>query len=118
MAASRARPLPETQGGVSTQPTSTLRTLLDSRRAERRTLSLDEAIATIVPLTMDLQERHARGEKLWVHPSCVAPGADGLARIVPDRCKMPTDSRDRVCMAPELMQTLEPGNARASVFAL
>lgn len=31
---------------------------------------------------------------------------------------MPTDPRDRVCLAPELVHTLEPGNARASVFAI
>jgi eukaryotic-like serine/threonine-protein kinase len=96
----------------------TLRALLNARRAERRPLSLDEAIATVVPLCTDLQERHARGEKLYVHPSCVAPGPNGLARLEKDRAVVPTDSHDRVCMAPELVQTLEPGNARASVFAI
>jgi eukaryotic-like serine/threonine-protein kinase len=118
MAASRARPMPASQAGVSSRSTLTLRSLLDARRAERRPLTLDEAIATVVPLSIDLQERHARGEKLYVHPSCIAPGADGLAKIAHEGSVVPTDPRDRVCMAPELMQTLEPGNARASVFAV
>jgi hypothetical protein len=96
----------------------TLRALLNARRAERRPLSLDEAIAMVVPLCTDLQERHARGERLYVHPSCVAPGPDGLARLEKDRAVVPTEPFDRVCMAPELVQSLEPGNARASVFAI
>jgi eukaryotic-like serine/threonine-protein kinase len=115
MAASPARSLPESQAGV---PHSglTLRALLDARRAERRPLTLDEAIATVVPLTMDVQQRHARGERLYVHPSSVAPGTDGLAKLIGNVA--PTDPRDRVCLAPELMQSHEPGNARASVFAI
>jgi hypothetical protein len=96
----------------------TLRALLDSRRAERRTFTLEEAIATVVPLCIDLQELHARGVRLYVHASCVAPGPDGLARLSRERSVIPTDVRDRVCLAPELVQTLEPGNARASVFAI
>jgi hypothetical protein len=96
----------------------TLRALLDTRRAERRTFTLEEAIATVVPLCVDLQELHARGVRLYVHASCIAPGPDGLARLARDRSVMPTDPRDRVCLAPELVHTLEPGNARASVFAI
>jgi len=118
MAASSARSAPDAKAGIFAHPTMTLRALLDARRAEHRPLTLDEAIATVVPLTMDVQERHARGERIYVHPSCVAPGADGLAKIVSERCVAPIDPRDRVCMAPELMHTLEPGNARASVFAI
>jgi hypothetical protein len=96
----------------------TLRGFLDARRAEGRALSLDEAIATIVPLCMDLQTRHARGERVFVHPSCVAPGSDGLARLSKRLAHTPTNARDRACLAPELQATLEPGNARASVFSV
>jgi hypothetical protein len=96
----------------------TLRALLDARRAERKTFTLEETIAAVVPLCMDLKELHARGVKLYVHASCIAPGPDGLARLARDRSVLPTDPRDRVCLAPELVQTLEPGNARASVFAI
>lgn len=96
----------------------TLRSLLDLRRGEGRALSLDEAIAAIVPLCMDLEERHGRGELVYVHPSGVAPGSDGLARISDRLAVPPTDPRDRACVAPELQATMQPGNARSSVFAV
>ena len=99
-------------------PTQTLRALLDARRAEGRTFSLDEAVATIVPLSLDLKERHDRRERVYVHPSGVAPDAEGLARLAPKLAVVPTSPRDRACLAPELQRTLEPGDARASVFSL
>lgn len=99
-------------------PSQTLRALLDARRAEGRTMSLDEAIAVIVPLCLDLKERHDRGEKVYVHPSAVAPDASGLAKLNPKLAIVPTNAYDRYCMAPELQATLEPGDARASVFSI
>ena len=99
-------------------PTTTLRMLLDQRRTEGRALSLDEAIAIIVPLCLDLKERHAGGERLFVHASCIGSGADGLARLIPSLALVPTNARDRASLAPELQQRLEPGGARASVFAV
>src|SRR5262245_24830294 len=99
-------------------PSQTLRALLDARRAEGRTMSLDEAIAVIVPLCLDLKERHDRGEKVYVHPSAVAPYASGLAKLNPKLAIVPTNAFDRYCMAPELQATLEPGDARASVFSI
>ncbi len=81
-------------------------------------MTLDEAVATIVPLCLDLKERHDRGEHVYVHPSCVAPGPDGLARLSSRLAASPTNPRDRVCMAPELHRSLEPGGARASVFSI
>ncbi len=96
----------------------TLRALFDSRRAERRTLSIDEIVAVIVPLCLDLKERHERGERYYVHPSAIAPSADGLARITPQLAIAPTNARDRHCIAPELLQRADAGNARASVFAI
>jgi len=38
-------------------------------------MSLQEAVAVIVPVCLDLKERHLRGEKLYVHPSAIAPSA-------------------------------------------
>ena len=99
-------------------PSMTLRALLDARRAEGRTMSLDEAIAVIVPLCLDLHERHARGEKLYVHPSGIAPDATGLAKINARLALVPTNTHDRHCLAPELQSTLEPGDARASVYSV
>ncbi len=95
-----------------------LRTLVDQRHAQGRRFSLDEAIAIIVPLCLDLKERHDRGELIYVHPSCVAPGADALARLQSQLAILPTNPRDRACLAPELQRTLAPGNSRASVFSV
>jgi hypothetical protein len=80
--------------------------------------SLDEAIAIIVPLCLDLKERHDRGESVYVHPGCIAPGPDGLARLQPQLAIVPTNPKDRACLAPELQRTLTPGNSRASVFSV
>jgi hypothetical protein len=96
----------------------TLRSLLDSRRDEGRRMSLEEAIAVIVPVCMDLQERHARGERLYVHPSAIAPGPDGIARLRPRLALVPTNQSDKHCLAPELQRTLEPGDACASVYSI
>lgn len=102
----------------SIPPQMTLRSLLDARRAEGQRMSLEEAIAIMVPVCLDLGERHARGEKLYVHPSAIAPSADGLARVQTSFAVAPTDHRDRHCLAPELQRTVEPGDACASVFSL
>jgi eukaryotic-like serine/threonine-protein kinase len=112
---------PQTPGATNAQsipPAMTLRALLDARRAEGRRMSLEEAVAVIVPVCLDLQTRHARSEKLYVHPSAIAPGTDGLARVNTRLSVVPTNAFDKHCIAPELQRTLEPGDARASVFSL
>lgn len=91
---------------------------MDSRRAEGRRLSLDDAIAVIVPVCIDLKERHARGEAHFVHPSAIASGPDGLMRIEPQLAVNPKDPRDRAALAPEVLRSNSPGDARASVFAV
>ncbi len=98
--------------------TTTLRSLLEERRKEGSFLRLDEAIAIVVPLCLDLKQRHERGEKLYVHPSSVGRGPDGMAAILPKASLVPVLGRDRACVAPELQGTLEPGLARASVFSV
>jgi hypothetical protein len=102
----------------SIPPAMTLRSLLDSRRDEGRRMSLEEAIAVIVPVCMDLQERHTRGERLYVHPSAIAPGPDGIARLRPKLALVPTNQSDKHCLAPELQRTLEPGDACSSVYSV
>src|SRR5215469_16379801 len=96
---------PEVHGAPPTQSAGspTLRSLLDARRAEGRRMSVDEAIAVMVPLCLDLQARHAQGERLLVHPSAIAPGADGLARFEPALASPPSHPYDQACLAPELM---------------
>jgi hypothetical protein len=117
MSVSSASAARGTQTPVSTS-TTTLRSLLDARRAAGQSFSLAEAVATVVPLCLDLQERHQRGERVYVHPSCVAPGPDGLAKLATALALLPTSPRDRTCLAPELQATLGPGDAKATVFAL
>ena len=107
--------------GATAQPipsSMTLRALLDARRAEGRRISLEEAIAIVVPVCLDLRDRHARGEKLYVHPSAIAASPDGLARVQTELSVAPTRHDDKHCLAPELQRTLEPGDACASVFSL
>lgn len=99
-------------------PTDTLRSLLETRRAQGRRVSIDEAVAIIVPVCLDLQQRHARGEMLFVHPSAIAPGADGLARLEPRLAGLPTHPADRCCLAPEVVRAAQPGDACASVYAV
>ncbi len=113
-------PCPQSLGATPnpSSETPTLRSLLDARRAEGRCLSVEEAIAVIVPVILDLQQRHARGERLLVHPSSIAPGADGLARFDPRIGHAPTYPADAHCLAPEVRRALEPGDARASVYSV
>lgn len=91
---------------------------MDHARAEGRRLSLDDAIAVIVPVCMDLKERHDRGETHYVHPSAITTQPDGLMRLSPALAVAPQDARDRSAMAPEVLKSGQPGNARASVFAV
>jgi hypothetical protein len=111
-------PTPGAPAPKSVAPSTTLRSILDGRRAEGRRMSLDEAIAVVVPVCLDLQERHGRGEKLYVHPSSIAPSADGLARVNPRLSVVPTHAFDKSCLAPELARTLEPGDACSSVYSI
>jgi hypothetical protein len=91
---------------------------MDSRRATGGRLALDDAVAVIVPVCLDLKERHARGELHYVHASAITKGPDGLFRLNPQLATNPTDPRDRAALAPEIVRANTPGNARASVFAI
>jgi hypothetical protein len=97
---------------------STLRSLFDARFASGQRFSLGEAIGMFVPLCLDLKAHHDRGERLYVHPGCIVAGPDGLPRLEPRLAVVPTHPRDRLCTAPELQRTLEPGGARGTVFSL
>lgn len=81
-------------------------------------MSLEAALGAFVPLCIELKSRHDRGEKLYVHASCIVAGPDGAATIDAKRALVPTSAKDRACTAPELHATLSPGDARASVFAI
>jgi hypothetical protein len=108
-----------TRGGAHAAETQyTLRQVLEARRAQQQPLSLEESIAIIVPLCLDIQGRHSRGEALYVHPGCILIGGDGLTRFEPALATAPTSHNDLACLAPELVTSKSPGNSRASVFAI
>ncbi len=109
---------PRAKGEKSAPQTASFRALLEARRNEGRSLTLDDAIAIIVPVCLDLKERHERGERLFVHPSAITKSADGLMRLNTALASPPTVPRDRAAMAPEVVQSGEPGDSRASVFAV
>jgi hypothetical protein len=110
---------PAAKGAYSAPPSSqTFRAILDARRAESRRLSLDDAIAVLVPVCVDLKARHERGEALHVHPSAIAAGPDGLMRVHPSLAVPPTNANDKAALAPELVKSSAAGDARASVFAI
>jgi hypothetical protein len=97
---------------------ATLRAMMESRRQAGQRFSLDETMALLVPLCLEVKQRHDQGLKLYVHPSCITVGHDGMIHFDAVHAVVPTNSRDRVCLAPELQQRLEPGDARASVFSM
>lgn len=105
-------------GAYSAPASKTFRSILEARRAENRRLSLDDAIAVLVPVCVDLKARHDRGEMLYVHPSAIAAGPDGMMRLHPALAVPPTAARDRASLAPELVKATAAGDARASVFAV
>lgn len=104
--------------GVPSASVTSFRAVIDARKAEGQTLSLDDAIAIIVPVCTDLKQRHDRGEKHFVHPSAITRGPDGLMRINPALSTAPKDPKDRAALSPEMLRAGSPGGARASVFAV
>lgn len=108
---------PGALSGTSAQVS--FRQILDARRGEGRRLTLDDAIAIMVPVCVDLKDLHARGERLHVHPSAIVKGPDGLMHVHPAlAATAPTDPRDRAAVAPELVKSGAPGDARSSVFSV
>ncbi len=80
--------------------------------------TLKQAVGIIVPICVEVAERHAAGETLFLHPSTVVADELGHYHVSPELAhKPPTLPRDRVCLAPE-ERGGQPGNARASVYAV
>lgn len=96
---------------------NTLRAHFEQLRAQGTTCTLEETIGFLVPLTVELAQRHAAGEMLYVNPSTLA-FEDGQFRLDPELAQRPpTLPRDRSCLAPE-ERSGAAGNARASVYAV
>jgi eukaryotic-like serine/threonine-protein kinase len=105
---------------VSSGPASarTLRSQIEERRAQGRLHSLKETVGIIVPLAVELAQRHAAGETFYLHPSSIVstgPGAWHLSPTLSQRA--PAHPKDKACMAPEERDG-HAGNARSSVFAV
>ena len=112
-----AVPSPASKGVQASAP-QTFRQLSDAPKHDGGRLQLDDAIAVIVPVCLDLKERHGKGESHYVHPSAISKGPDGLMRLNPQLATNPKDPRDRAALAPEVLRGNGPGNARATVFAV
>jgi hypothetical protein len=98
--------------------TTTLRALFDHLRDQGTTFTIEQTVGLLVPLTVELAQRHAAGERLFVNPSTLALQDDGMYRLDPTLAQVaPSLPRDRACLAPEERSGM-PGNARASVYAV
>lgn len=106
------------QGAVFSSDAVSLRDELNRRAAAGQCFGLEEAVAQIVPLCLELAEVHAQGYGFYLHPSSVTRGGDGalvLARELAS--ELPVDARDRACLPPET----QPGHlndARGNVYAV
>ena len=99
-------------------PANSLRSEMDRRRALGEAFSLKEAIAIVVPLCTDIAEHHARGERMFVHPSSIGLAGGVYPRVTSELARTPPgNARDRSCLAPE-EKGGQPGDARASVFSV
>ena len=104
--------------GPSSPSPRTLRVQLEQRRGQAKPHTLREAVGIIVPLAVELSQRHEGGELLFVHPGSIVLDLDGAFQLSGKlSAKAPTNPRDRACLAPETRGG-QPGGARASVFAI
>ena len=95
----------------------TLRTLIEQRVRAGQRFHLGEVVAIVVPICTQLAQLHDAGKDVYVHPSSIGAGPDGVPHIVPALASTrPTDPRDRAALAPELEGGIP--TARASVFGL
>lgn len=94
-----------------------LRARLEELRAQGQVFLISDAIGIVVPLCLAAAERHAAGERLYLHPSAVRQ-LDGRWTVDPNLAvSPPTLPRDKSCLAPE-ERTGQPGDARSSVFSV
>lgn len=96
----------------------TLRARMEEGRSRGTLHTLKEVVGVVVPLAVEIADRHAAGEELFVHPSSIVVDEAGVAHISVELAQRPpTLPRDKICMAPE-ERSGKPGNARASVYAI
>lgn len=96
-----------------------LREHIERLRASGNVMTLGQAVAVAVPLAVELAQRHAAGERFYVHGSSIVLDAAGDYALSPDHARIPPEHpNDRACLAPEERSSGQPGDAHASVFAL
>lgn len=101
-----------------TQPAHSLRSEMERRRAQGKAFSIKEAVNIIVPLCVEVAQRHSGGDRMFVHPSSIVLTGPGQVQIAAELASMPpTLDRDRACLAPEEKHG-EAGDARSSVFTI
>ncbi|MFC1642554.1 hypothetical protein ACFL5O_07690 [Myxococcota bacterium] len=97
---------------------NTLRARMEELRGSGTHLSLRDAVAVVVPLAVEVADRHREGQFFYVHPSSVMVDPEGRYRLASNIASTePSLPRDKACMAPE-ERAGPPGDARASVFAM
>lgn len=95
-----------------------LRERLEELRAQGTNLSLKQAIALVVPLCVEIAERHQTGALFFLHPSSLCTDDYGYYHLTAELATQPPMlPRDKACLAPEQREG-RPGNARSSVFAV
>lgn len=103
--------------GSSINPES-LRAALEARRAKGERFSVDESLALIVPLCIELARLHAEGKTFFLHPSAIIHVGGEKPTLDPKAAgSLPTLPRDKACDAPEC-RSGTPGNARSSVYSI
>lgn len=114
MAHTLGAPLPVERNNLE----NSLRVVLDQFRADGRTLSVDQTIAVLVPLAVEISKRHQAGQRFYVHPSSIVRDENGRYQISIERAQhLPESPRDRACLAPE-ERAGGTGDSRASVYAM
>jgi hypothetical protein len=109
-----ARPGP----AANAVPANSLRSEMDRRREMGTAFTLKEAVAIVVPLCVEIVEHHARGERMFVHPSSIVLAGGVYPKVASELAAAPPQgARDRACLAPESKHG-QPGDARASVFSI
>ncbi len=102
---------------MSSTSEPTLRTLIETRRAQGRPARLEEALPIVGALAAELAEQHRAGYSFFVYPSALYFGQDQLFHAGPASAQPPTDPKDVACLPPESQGRL-PGAARASVYSV
>jgi eukaryotic-like serine/threonine-protein kinase len=103
--------------GTAVAP-GTLRARLEELRARGTRLNLQQAVAVVVPLCVQLAELHRAGQRLFLHPSMLLEDQYGFFQVSPQHAQQPPIlPRDKACLPPESKAGV-PGGARTSVFGI